>query len=252
MIGLLRSFFLYWRPGRQRSLRRLYARFVGEGDLVFDIGAHLGDRSVAFAALGARVVAVEPQPAIAIWLRRVVGRNRRITVRTEALGSTSGRARLAVSRRNPTVSTLSEVWRERVGQLNPGFRAVRWDDGVDVAVSTLDALIEEHGVPDFCKIDVEGFEAEVLAGLSRPVPGLSFEFVQGHLDAAVSCVERLISLGPYGFDVVVGEGRRFVFERWLDADAIVRWLDEGAQGASSGDIYARLLERDDGGAGTGA
>ena len=50
-IGLARSLFVYWRPGRQRGLRRLYAPFVCAGDLVFDVGAHLGDRSAAFAAI---------------------------------------------------------------------------------------------------------------------------------------------------------------------------------------------------------
>jgi len=252
MIGLLRSFVVYRRPGRQRGLRRLYAQFVGDGDLVFDVGAHLGDRSVAFASLGARVVAVEPQPAVAAWLRRLVRGNDRITVRTEALGAKSGRARLSVSRRHPTVSTLSDEWRRRVGRVHPGFRNVRWEDSVDVAVLTLDELIDAHGVPDFCKIDVEGFEAEVLAGLSRPVRGLSFEFVRGHLDAAVDCVERLGELGAYRYNVVLGEGRRFLFERWQRAAETISWLGEGAGGASSGDVYALLEGGGRGRDGTGA
>ena len=43
---------------------RLYGQFVRPGDLVFDVGAHVGDRIAAFRRLGARVVAVEPQPAL--------------------------------------------------------------------------------------------------------------------------------------------------------------------------------------------
>ena len=45
-------------------------QFVKPGDLVFDIGAHLGNRTRAFVALGCRVVAVEPQPHVARMLRR--------------------------------------------------------------------------------------------------------------------------------------------------------------------------------------
>lgn len=239
-IGLIRSLLVYWRPGRQRGLRRLYADFVHDGDLVFDVGAHVGDRSLAFATLGARVIALEPQPRIARWLRRMVGRNERILIREEAVGARPGTERLAISRRNPTVSTLSESWRTNVADANRGFRSVRWEESVDVSVVTLDGLIESHGVPSFCKIDVEGYEAEVLAGLSQPLRGVSVEFVAGDLATATACVRRLSELGRYRFNVVLGEGRRFERDAWMSDDEMLAWLRAGAGGASSGDIYARL------------
>lgn len=239
-LGLVRSLFVYWRPGRQQSLRRMYAPMVGAGDLVFDIGAHLGDRSVAFAALGARVVAVEPQPHVARWLRRLIRGNALITLRTEAVGRAEGTARLAVSRRTPTVSTLAHGWRRKVSASNPGFGSVRWDEEVDVLVTTLDALIATYGAPRFCKIDVEGHEPEVLAGLSRAIPGLSLEFVSGDLDATTQCVAQLRSLGPYTFNAILGEERSFVFEEWQTAEEILGWLADGAADAASGDVYARL------------
>ena len=244
-LGLIRSLIVYWRPGRQRGLRALYAPLVREGDLVFDVGAHLGDRSAAFAALGARVVALEPQPRIARWLRRLVGRNDRIRVRSEAVGRRAGTATLAVSRRYPTVSTLSTAWREGAEAANPGFRGVRWDESVEVPVVTLDALIEAHGTPGFCKIDVEGLEADVLEGLSHPIRALSFEFVSGYLDVAAACVRRLERLGPYRFNAVLGEGRSFVFETWKEPTGMLEWLESGTGGVSSGDVYARLADPDD-------
>ncbi len=238
--GLLRSLILYWRPGRQKELRRLYRPLVEPGDLVFDVGAHLGDRSVAFAALGARVVALEPQPHLVPWLQRLVGRNERIIVRAEAVGRVVGTGLLAISTRTPTVSTLAEAWRKKLSETNPGFRRVRWDDAAEVPVITLDALIENYGLPRFCKIDVEGYEADVLAGLTHPIPGLSVEFVSGGLEVAASCISRLDELGPYEFNAIAGEGRKFLFESWVRSEDIRSWLDEGAGGASSGDIYARL------------
>jgi len=242
-LGLLRSLIVYWRPGRQRSLRRLYAPFVARGDLVFDIGAHLGDRSAAFAALGARVIALEPQPRVARWLRWIVRRHDRIQVRPEAVGARAGTASLAVSHRTPTVSSMSPSWREGVTERHPGFAAVRWQGSVEVRVVTLDDLIAAHGMPRFCKIDVEGFEAEVLSGLSRPIEGLSFEFVAGQMDVAVACVRRLEGLGAYRFNVVPGERRALALPEWVSAAEILAWLDAGASGASSGDVYA-VLERD--------
>ncbi len=239
--GLLRSLILYWRPGRQRRLRHLYRPFVGSGDLVFDVGAHLGDRSVALAALGARVIAIEPQPRAARWLRWLVRSSDRITVRTEAVGRMAGSGELAISRRTPAVSTLASGWRSRLPEANRSFRKVRWDDTVTVAVTTLDVLIRTYGEPRFCKIDVEGHEADVLAGLSRPVASLSFEFVSGALDVAVDCVRQLDRLGRYEFNAIAGEQRRYLFDTWRTGDSVVEWLTAGGGGISSGDLYAVLV-----------
>ena len=245
-IGLLRSLVVYWRPGRQRRLRRLYRPLVRQGDLVFDVGAHLGDRTAAFAALGARVVALEPQPAVRRWLERIMGRHEGVTVRGEAVGRVVGTAQLAISRRTPTLSSLAEDWRATLPEANPTFRKVRWEETVEVPVTTLDALIELYGVPRFCKIDVEGYDAEVLAGLSQPVPGVSVEFVSGGLAVAVACVRRLEALGSYEFNVIRGERRDFMFDRWQTGGRIAGWLVDGAGGASSGDVYARLTVGRDG------
>lgn len=239
-LGLLRSLVVYWRPGRQRGLRRLYEPFVDTGDLVFDVGAHLGDRTAAFASLGARVVAVEPQPFLVPWLRRLVGGREAVTILEEAVGSQEGRTRLWVSPGTPTVSTVAEGWKERLPETNPTFQGVRWDESVEVPVTTLDHLIDRYGVPRFCKIDVEGHEAEVLAGLGRPLPALSVEFVAGGLEVAQACVRRLQELGAYEFNAVGGEERSFLLEGWVSGPAISRWLSEGAGGRSSGDLYARL------------
>ena len=169
-----------------------------------------------------------------------MGLSERVTVSGEAVGRTVGTARLAVSKRTPTLSTLADDWRAKMPEANPTFRNVRWEETVEVPVTTLDALIERYGVPRFCKIDVEGYEAEVLAGLSEPVPGLSVEFVSGGLEVAVACVRRLEALGSYEFNAIRGERRTFLFDGWQTGESMARWLRDGAGGASSGDVYARL------------
>nr|WP_239056768.1 FkbM family methyltransferase [Wenzhouxiangella limi] len=248
-LGLLRSLLIYRRPGRQRALRRFYRVFVQPGDRVFDVGAHLGDRTTAFAALGARVLALEPQPRLFAWLQRLVGRHEAVTCLPLAVGSEPGTLELATSRTNPTVASLSPQWRARVVQAQPGFAGVNWDSRLRVEVTTLDHLIAHYGEPVFCKIDVEGFEPEVLAGLSRPLAALSVEFVAGALDQALACVERLEQLGAYRYQVVEGERREFFLAEWMDAEAIRAWLEAGAGGLASGDLYARRsVNGGDGGA----
>lgn len=239
--GLARSLLIYRRPGRQAGLRRFYSRFVRPGDRVFDIGAHLGDRSSAFAALGAQVLALEPQPRLFAWLQRLTRSSGRVTCLPLAVAAEPGRLILAGSRVNPSVASLSAAWREQVSSRQAGFAAVDWDERLSVEVTTLDALIERYGEPDFCKIDVEGFEIEVLHGLSRPLAALSLEFVQGALDQGLACIERLEAIGTYEYQVVAGEQRRFHFEDWIGVPAIRDWFQAGAEGISSGDLYARRL-----------
>lgn len=236
--GLLRSLAVYYgQPWRRLALHSLYAGLVAPGDLAFDIGAHVGNRTRTLLKLGARVVAVEPQPAFAAFLARSL-RNRATLVRA-AVGELEGEAELRISRRHPTVSTLSEGFIASVGKTE-GFRHVEWDGSARVAVTTLDRLIAEHGVPAFVKIDVEGHEAAILRGLTTPVRLVAFEYVPAAVAVAVACIDRLETLGAYRFNRVVGEGGRFVDVDWSDGAEMRRTLMGLGPDAPSGDVYARL------------
>ena len=115
--GLLRSAAIYHgNPLKRRRARAFYRRFVPPGALCFDIGAHLGDRTAHFLALGARVIAVEPQPAPLAVLRRLFGANPRVVILDLALGAATGVAELAIDPRHPMVATLSPRWRAEVAQ----------------------------------------------------------------------------------------------------------------------------------------
>ncbi len=238
--GLARSLAMYHAiPFRARRLDRLYAPFVAAGDLCFDVGAHAGNRVRSWRRLGARVIAVEPQPDFVRLLRLLHRRDPDVVVEATALGREPGGATLLVSEATPTVSTLSRSWVEQV-RAGAGFERVRWAREVEVPVTTLDRLIDRHGLPDFVKVDVEGYEAEVLAGLSSPVRALSFEYLASAKDVALACVERLAALGGYRYRWSVGESHRLVEGPWLDSREIVEVLSSLAPEAGSGDVYARL------------
>lgn len=236
-VGALRALAVY-RPTQARNARlmRLYADFVPKGGLAFDIGAHAGDRIAAFRGLGARVVAAEPQPAMARLLRWRFGRDPDVTLHDVALGAGTGRAMLAVNAANPSVSTLSDGFLV-AAEGAPGWEGQVWDRRIDVAVRTLDDLIADHGQPDFIKIDVEGFEAEVLAGLSRPVPGLSFEVVFAARDLGRAALDRARALGYTAFRFSQGESHRFDGD-WCDGDAMAHFLRTAPAPLNSGDVYA--------------
>jgi FkbM family methyltransferase len=238
--GLARSALIYRANlPKTRRARAFYRQFVGPSDLCFDVGAHLGDRVGHFLALGARVVAVEPQPGPLALLRLLYRRHPRVTLLAVALGAVPGTAELAIDPSNPTVASLSSDWRQRVAA-SPGFRRVRWRENVRVKVTTLDALIATHGMPDFCKIDVEGYEAAVLEGLSRPLPALSFEYLAVSIEDTLAAITRLQSLGRYRFNRSAGESMRLATPDWLDGWEMAAALRHLPAGEASGDIYARL------------
>jgi len=229
-------------PGRHRRMTRLYRQFLGPGDLGFDIGAHVGSRVRAWRRLGARVIAVEPQPDCLGVLRFLYGHDRAVTIVPIAVGARPGSAQLALSTATPTVSSLSPQWIDAVAA-DRSFARVRWDRTVDVEVTTLDHLIATHGEPKFCKIDVEGFEVEVLQGLTRPLRFLSFEYVPAAHAAALAALDRLEQLGAatggYRYNYSPIETMRLVGERWLDARELVSLLDQIRPSGQSGDVYAR-------------
>lgn len=189
---------------RRRARKRLYSQFIHPGDLVFDVGANVGNFCETFLSLGARVVAVEPDPrSLAFLRRRFAGR---AVVEPCALGSAEGSAVLHMSSYTPG-SSLSEEW---VG-------ASKWDwrETTPVAVSTLEALKAKHGTPQHVKIDCEGFDYEVLCGMSFVPNSLSFEFNRIRLIVARSCLERLRG---WKFNYTILEGSAFQIDHWIDSD----------------------------------
>ncbi len=232
-----RSLRTYHDPARRPALDAFHARFLGAGDLAFDVGAHVGDRALSFRRLGARVVAVEPQPALLRALRLVFRGDAGVVLVPALLGATPGEAVLHLNRANPTVATAS---RDFIAAADgaPGWEGQEWDAALPRPRATLDALVAQLGLPHVIKVDVEGWEAEVLAGLSAPPRALSFEFTTIQRPVAHAAMARLSALGMRAFNACLGESMAWAFPAPVEAAAMAAWLDALPAEANSGDIYA--------------
>lgn len=225
-------------PWKKSRAKNFYSRFVKKGDLCFDVGAHLGDRSATWLNLGAIVVGIEPQPKFSAYLAKKFQKNPGYHNEQIALGATSTMATLHISQLFPTLSTLSDVsWRRKINEATP--LKIAYDEITEVRVSTLDNMINKYGRPGFVKIDVEGYESEVLKGLSQPVDYVSFEVLSFNKEVMEECVFALSRLGYRKFNFSMQETFELSFASWVDAEYIVSHLKQ-LSGLYSGDVYARL------------
>jgi FkbM family methyltransferase len=218
-------------------MRSFYGQFVRPGDLCFDVGANMGNRTATLLDVGARVICVEPQHACVRKLRKLYGKNPNVVIVEAALGEKEGGGALAICEEEPAISTMSDKWRQE-GRFAGSHT---WVKTVPVVVTTLNQLITLYGRPVFCKIDVEGFEVSVLKGLSRPIPLISFEFTRELFTDAKACMDRLLSLGPAVFNASFGESMTFVQEEWMSPEALTRRIDAEDDLLLWGDIYAKKM-----------
>jgi FkbM family methyltransferase len=238
-LGMARSLVIYYgMPWRRSSLRRFYADLIKPGELVFDIGAHVGSRSRTLLSLGAKVVAIEPQPAFADFIEKHFAGQLHGFERV-AVGREAGEITLHISSRHPTVTSISSDFLARAKTAD-GFKTVTWDEAISVPMVTLDDLIERYGYPAFCKIDVEGAEADILRGTRHAIPLIAFEYLPPMPEMTMQALEAVEALGDYRFNRVVAEQHAFVHGDWLTAKELRFVLQSLPSGSPSGDIYARL------------
>lgn len=230
----------------RRKLFKLFSQFVKKDDLCFDIGANLGSRSEALLRLGARVVAVEPQSVCMKKLEKKYCNNKKISLVQKAVSDKIGEEEMITSNSH-TVSSMSKEWISSVKSSDMFFvstSAFQWQKTIKVQATTMDELIKQFGKPAFCKIDVEGYEYEVLKGLTQPIGIISFEFTPTNefINLAIKTIRHLSSIGKIEFNYSLGETMKLVLNDWITPEEMSAIIKSILNKTSfSGDIYARFI-----------
>ena len=221
------------------KMRRFYAPFIREGDLVFDVGAHVGRHSEIFTDLGAKVVAIEPNPHCCEQLVRL-SRIRDIQVEGCAAGDAPGKLQLRICQ-DSVISTVVEAWYEQAKR-SPLHENARWLRSLEVDVVTLDELSRRYGIPAFVKIDAEGYDDHVLRGMSFRPQALCFEYNRLLPEVAVRCFQTPILSNGYLFKFSRGLDLRYVSDDWMSGQQICDRLSEFAGHEEYGDVVARRAD----------
>jgi len=233
--------FWEWSIEDQERLD-FYRQFIAPGDVVFDVGANMGNRAKVFSKLGAVVIAVEPQTACSDFLHVVFKDTAEFHLVRKALGASVGQAEMLISNAH-TISSLSPDWVHSVKE-SGRFAEYHWDRKETVIIDTLDNLIAQYGRPAFVKIDVEGFEDQVVSGLSVQVGAISMEFTPEFMESTFRCIDHLCRIGDVHFQLSLGESMEFLLPEWKTAEDIKRVLSE-VPAKSFGDLYARFNAQQD-------
>jgi FkbM family methyltransferase len=183
----LRNLVFSLRGGSDHAQELDFHRhFIHKGMLVFDVGANRGQSSETFLKLGARVIAFEPQTELHGEIAQACRRSERLTILPLGLGAAEETRRFFKTSYDQVASFRDDWVGKRIGETS-------------IRLSTLDRQIDAFGIPDYCKIDVEGWEIHVFEGLSQAIPLMSFEYhlSESEVTNALDVLERISSLGAY-------------------------------------------------------
>ncbi len=215
-----------------------YRGIVKKGDLVFDIGSNNGERAMVFEKLGAKLICVEPQQTCVALLKQYFGKNENVVIVDKACGAAPGMGEISICDEADTISSMSEKW-IKSGRFSTEFH---WDKKQKVEITTLDMLIEKYGVPVLCKVDVEGFETEVLKGLHKKAGIISFEFTQEFFDDAETCMNLMEALGGTGtaYNYCLAENMYYEMPQFTSRAAVTTAIKEKFHTDLWGDIYVQF------------
>lgn len=212
--------------------KKFYSKLIKKNVLCFDIGANLGTKSKLFLATGANVIAFEPQSTCLEALSNIQVKNSKFNYYPYAIGGKNTQAELHLSN-NIEVATLSNEFIDYFS-----CEQVYWNTKEIVTVKSLDSIIQKHGIPSFCKIDVEGYEFEILSNLNYKIPIIEFEFTGGFIDNTLKIIE-LLDKDNAMFNFIFNENLKFRLKKWVKGNEMKTIIKSMNRHRLHGNIFVK-------------
>jgi FkbM family methyltransferase len=202
-------------------------------NLIFDIGFNVGEfTQTCFSKYpNCNVVAVEAKPTLVNNASPHLFTNYKFTLHNKLVSNTDGdEMDFYVSPYATGVSTASTEFMENSrftkGSKNLPENSIKWNEPIKIKSITVDSMIERYGMPDLIKIDVEGYEYNVLLSLTKNHCPLSFEWSEEKVREMVDTVEYLFSLGYTKFAVQLEDRYDAIIEddQWMAKEKILEFF----------------------------
>jgi len=210
-----------------KRLKMFLKMYLKDCNHIFDIGANVGDFSKVYLSLGCKIVCVEPQESLVKKLKLKFKNNLNIVVENKGVSYKKDKLKLYYDDYKMAQSSFNKNWIK-----SNGLKYTTVD------VVTLDYLIEKYGLPDYIKIDVEGYEYNVIKGLSYKIKNLSFEFHNKVFKNTLDCIRLLNSLKYNKFNLSEASNHKFVFNKFINAQKLICYL-KSKDVDYHGDIYCK-------------
>jgi len=180
--------YWFYRSDRERETSEFYIRAIAPTDLVVEVGAHIGFQTLHFAALVAQgeVVAFEPGSNNLPYCLHNCAGVANVEVRRMAVGKSTGTATFYEDNVTGQNNSLTEIGREFALDTAKSSHFA----GITLTPTTVQVTTLDHEFADrfvqFIKVDVEGGEADVIAGglelIDRSHPTMMIEVAADNRD----------------------------------------------------------------------
>lgn len=187
--------------------------------IIFDIGANKGlftDKCLSINKIN-KLIAIEPNPRLYEYLKNKYKNNETVIVLNNLVSEKNDELIDFYISNADTISTASIDWINKSRFANDYI----WYPPIKIKSITLDELIKRYGTPDLIKVDVEGYELEVIKGLTIKQNEICFEWAEEEKGKINKTVEHLQSLGYNKFGFIYSDDymvRPEKYTTWEDSE----------------------------------
>ena len=232
ILGLFKIRPHFSRLWIQQSNKTFYSKLINKGDLCFDVGANIGSKSRLFLSAGAKVIAFEPQSDCHEYLQNIKAKHSDFEFFPFAVGDKNEEKELHLATDIEVASFSVDFIQFYTND------KIQWNKKEKVTVKTLNALIEQFGIPDYCKIDTEGYELNILSSLQYKIPLLEFEFTEGLFEDTLKII-NILDTKSATFNFILNEHLKFKLSNWISAKELIEIISKLPKKKLHGNIFVK-------------